>query len=246
MNGRILKASVLGSAAMAAGCAMSSVVHQPTQDTAPRLTQQQARSLFMTSMAKAREEKCMSTTFPRYVVTALRADSFEINGGGICRFADADIAAIRDPCGLYVRTCGSAFFFFADEADARAAVNAAYVLKHGLYSDAGVDFADVVRQYRGTRPKPVLSEEARKFKVQAEFAISQKRFSDALSHYSSALEAAPWWPEGHFNSALIFAETEDYESAIASMQRYLQLVPEAPDARAAQDRVYQWQSMLPR
>jgi hypothetical protein len=57
------------------------------------------------------------------------------------------------------------------------------------------------------------------------------------------LDIAPWWPEGHFNRALIMGETKKYWDAMREMKRYLLLVPDAPDARAAQDKIYQWESV---
>jgi len=102
-------------------------------------------------------------------------------------------------------------------------------------------FQDVAAQYRAANPKPKLPEEAYKFKVQAEFAIQEKQFDKAAGLYGKALEVAPWWPEGHFNRALILGETKKYRKAMSEMKRYLLLVPDAPDARAAQNMIYQWE-----
>jgi tetratricopeptide (TPR) repeat protein len=80
--------------------------------------------------------------------------------------------------------------------------------------------------------------------VQAEFAFEQKRLQDAARLYAEALKIAPWWPEGRFNRALLLAEVGQYRGAISEMRRYLQLVPDAPGARAAQDRIYRWESAM--
>lgn len=98
-----------------------------------------------------------------------------------------------------------------------------------------------VRRYREMPAKPALPEEARRFKVQAEAAVAQKEFAEAADRYRDALRVAPWWPEGHFNRALILGETGRYRNAIDEMKKYLALVPDAPDARAAQDKVYEWE-----
>ncbi len=105
-------------------------------------------------------------------------------------------------------------------------------------------FAEVARSYRAAAVKPTLPEEARKFKVQAEYAFNKKEFDGAVMRYQAALDKAPWWPEGHFNRALILSELSRYREAIVEMKKYLTLVPEAPDVRAAQDRIYQWESEL--
>ena len=89
--------------------------------------------------------------------------------------------------------------------------------------------------------KFVFSEDARKYKVQAEGAVRDKKFNDAANLYGEALKVAPWWPEGHFNRALVLSETGDYDTAMREMKHYLQLAPDAPNARAAQDKIYDWE-----
>lgn len=110
-----------------------------------------------------------------------------------------------------------------------------------LADDTNDPFQEVVAKYRAANPKPRLPEEARKFKVQAEFAVQKKLFDQALELYGKALEIAPWWPEGHYNRALILGEMNKYRDGMSEMKRYLLLVPNAPDARAAQDKIYQWE-----
>jgi hypothetical protein len=103
-------------------------------------------------------------------------------------------------------------------------------------------FLEVVRDYQSSAAKPALSEEARAFKVQAEAAVNEKKFEYAVDLYGHALQLAPWWPEGHFNRAILLGEVDAFGLAEIEMQRYLALVPDAPDARAAQDKIYVWQS----
>jgi hypothetical protein len=102
-------------------------------------------------------------------------------------------------------------------------------------------FAEVVRVYRAAATKPPLPEEVRRLRVQAEGAIRDKDFDEAAELYEQGLTLAPWWPEGHFNRALVLSETYEFSDAIAEMKRYLALVPDAPDARAAQDKIYDWE-----
>ena len=102
---------------------------------------------------------------------------------------------------------------------------------------------DTPREITLTRAamKFVFSEDARKYKVQAEGAVRDKRFKDSAKLYRLALRLAPWWPEGHFNRALVLSETGDYVEAMREMKYYLQLAPDAPNARAAQDKIYEWE-----
>ena len=109
--------------------------------------------------------------------------------------------------------------------------------------NANDPFQQVVNQYRAANPKPAMPEMARKYKVQAEFAVQEKRLEQAVEFYGKALDIVPWWPEGHYNLALVLGETKKYRDAMREMKRYLLLAPDAAEARAAQDRIYQWESV---
>ena len=112
------------------------------------------------------------------------------------------------------------------------------------YADNGsAEFQEVVNKYHAANPKPEMPELARKFRVQAEFAAQEKRLDKAIELYRKALDIVPWWPEGHYNLALVLGETKKYRDAMAEMQRYLLLSPAAPEARTAQDKIYQWESV---
>ena len=67
------------------------------------------------------------------------------------------------------------------------------------------------------------------------------RDAQASERYEQALNIAPWWADGHFNRALLLGEAEDYAEAVPEMKKYLVLEPNAKDARAAQDKLYQWE-----
>jgi tetratricopeptide (TPR) repeat protein len=92
-----------------------------------------------------------------------------------------------------------------------------------------------------SKAKPILSEEARRLKVQAEGAVRDKKFKDAAEFYGELLRIAPWWPEGYFNRAVIFGELKKFPMAIQEMKRYLLLAPNAPNARTVQDNIYEWE-----
>lgn len=126
-------------------------------------------------------------------------------------------------------------------------VNAFFVLKQNAITEKKVadevdsQFAASLTDYRKkVDSNAVLPEEASKYKVQAEGAVRDKEFDDAADLYSKALKIVPWWPVGHFNRALVLGETGDYELAKREMNYYQQLVPDAPNARAAQDKIYEW------
>lgn len=123
--------------------------------------------------------------------------------------------------------------------------DAIYALRYYRLEEAtiGNQFHDVVVKYRALEVKPALSEDVRKYRVQAEFAAKQKRYDDAIQFYGQGIKLAPWWAQGHFNRALLLAEKSRFREASTAMSKYLQLEPNAPDARAAQDKIYQWESI---
>lgn len=102
-------------------------------------------------------------------------------------------------------------------------------------------FQVVVSNFQKATAKPQFPEEARRYKVQAEGAVRDKDFKDAVDLYAQALQIAPWWPEGHYSRALVLEETKEYDAAIIEMTRYLALVPKAQNARDAQDKIYDWE-----
>ena len=105
----------------------------------------------------------------------------------------------------------------------------------------GKQFTPIASQYRASNSKPALSEEIRRFQVMAVSAVQEKRFGDAANDYISGLKIAPWWPQGHFNVAILLGQMHFYDEAIDHMKKYLLLVPDAPNARAAQDQIYRWE-----
>lgn len=109
------------------------------------------------------------------------------------------------------------------------------------FTDPATDniFLDAVTRYRA-EPQPHM-ETLRRVQVQVESAIKTHNTIAAATLYRDALRNAPGWPDGHFNLALLYGELEFYAEAVNAMKKYLYLVPNAPDARAAQDKIYEWE-----
>ncbi len=145
---------------------------------------------------------------------------------------------------------GLAYRFVRDQEEvARRCADALYVLRRGVPAETAEEaetFKVVVEKYRAAAPPPEFPEEARRARVQAESALRDKRLDDAVERYEEALKIAAWWPEGRFNRALILGDLERYAEAMREMKRYLALVPEAPNARAAQDKIYEWEDKVSR
>jgi tetratricopeptide (TPR) repeat protein len=105
-------------------------------------------------------------------------------------------------------------------------------------------FQAVVDQYRAMAVKPPVSEEQRRYIVQANALTQKKDYAQAVSLYEKALEISPFsYPAAYYNMALLSAQDGRYTAAIINMKKYLLLVPEAEDARAAQDKIYEWEAL---
>lgn len=105
-------------------------------------------------------------------------------------------------------------------------------------------FQNVALSFRSAATKPTIPENARMYTLQAEESIRNKEFEEAAYRYCEALKVAPWFAQAHFNRALVLAEINEFGFAAKEMKRYLALVPNAPDASAAQKQIYIWQGKV--
>ncbi len=106
-------------------------------------------------------------------------------------------------------------------------------------------FLQKIKEYRALSVKPPLSEELRKFIVQANLFSQQKNYSKAIELYRKVIDTdAVAYPAGYSNLALLSAQVNDFKAAITYMKWYLLLEPEASDARSAQDKIYEWEAMI--
>lgn len=108
----------------------------------------------------------------------------------------------------------------------------------------GTQFKERASAWRAAAVKPAMPEEAREHQVLAENAYREKDLRKTIEEYEAGLEIFPTWPEGQFNVALICGETGNYDCAVEHMQDYLELVPTAPDAQAAADKLIVWKDKL--
>jgi len=113
------------------------------------------------------------------------------------------------------------------------------------YDTQLTQFEPTAEKYRTLTVKPTISEAQREFIVQANLLNQQKRYDKAIELYNRAIELDPTsYPAAYSNLALLSAQLRDYNFAIYSMKKYLMLVPEAEDARSAQDKIYEWKMSL--
>jgi len=106
------------------------------------------------------------------------------------------------------------------------------------------EFKPKAAQWRQLAAKPELPAEAHRHQVLAENAYQSKDIGKTIMEYEAALRAYPLWPEGHYNLATLAGEIggrPGYDIAIFHMKAYLELLPDAPDARAAKDSIIIWE-----
>ncbi len=106
-------------------------------------------------------------------------------------------------------------------------------------------FESKAAEYRALKVKPLVSEEQREYIVQANALNHKKDYAGALDLYLKAVVIdSTSYPGAYFNMALLSAQVKRFDSAITYMKQYLMLVPDAKDARSAQDKIYEWKLML--
>jgi|GEM_PF-1183170 len=93
--------------------------------------------------------------------------------------------------------------------------------------------------------KPAVAEETRRLLVKAKVLVEEKDYRGAIDLYAQAYRQAPWHAQLFYDRALLIgqiARTQaDFDAAMAEMRRFLTLAPDSPDARAAQDKIYEWE-----
>lgn len=95
--------------------------------------------------------------------------------------------------------------------------------------------------YPKLKVKPTVPEYVRRFTVQANSFVEEKKYNDAIEKYQLSLGITPYYPFAHFNLAMLYSTVGQYKKAIEQMNVYLKLAPDATDARAAQDKIYEWE-----
>lgn len=145
------------------------------------------------------------------------------------------------------------YVHWKSEADARHFLDGVRTMKYYASSRPLADdtapfaeFRKMASTWRALPVKPPLPEQAQQFRVLAEDALRNKDLDKTADYYDQGLAIAPLWPQAHFNLALLYGELETYSLAVLHMKRYLELVPDAPDARSAREQMIIWQSKLPK
>jgi hypothetical protein len=113
-----------------------------------------------------------------------------------------------------------------------------------VYEESAKEFAKfsvLAKAWREMAVKPPLPEDVQRSRIMAEDAFNNKDFGKAAEYYEKGLEVEPLWPQGQFNAAILRGELQDYLMAAFHMKCYLELVPDAPNAKAAREKIYLWE-----
>jgi tetratricopeptide (TPR) repeat protein len=137
---------------------------------------------------------------------------------------------------------GSNAFYWSDESAANDFTDAFNRLLYAAYQDEDfLEFHAAAVAWRQNPVKPPLGPVAERHRILAENAIKEHNLAAAVEHYQGALAAQPMWPEGWFNLALIYGEQNNYRDATDRMRHYLELLPDAPDAKGAREQIVIWE-----
>jgi len=118
------------------------------------------------------------------------------------------------------------------------------ILKSNLNPDEKADLklSKFKNEFEKNGALKEINEEQRKYIVQANASNEAKEYTNALLLYRKVLDVNKFaYPEAYFNMALILSHLEFYYQATYAMKAYLILVPQAEDARKAQDKIYEWE-----
>jgi len=143
------------------------------------------------------------------------------------------------------RYLGGYAFDWPDEAEAQSFSDAfnrlVYAAHHHEDEQVFATFSAAAKAWRENPAKPPLSPEADRERILGENAIKEKNLESAIEHFENGVGIQPMWPAGWFNLALIYAEETNYADATDRMRHYLELAPDAPDAKDAREQMIIWE-----
>lgn len=106
-------------------------------------------------------------------------------------------------------------------------------------------FEKIAKTYHSLKEKPSISEEQRKFIVQANAFAQIGYYDKAIEHYVQVLEINQTsYPEAYFNLALLLGQMNRYHAAISFMKKHLLLAPNSTDEKKANDKIKDWEIMI--
>ena len=129
--------------------------------------------------------------------------------------------------------------------DAFKNLDTAWLYVPGLTKE-DTDLKDTIKArlfyvYPLMKSKPEITEQVRKYVVQASGATQEKKYDEAIELWSTTLKITPYFPMAYYNRALLYDMQGYTIFSISDMENYLKLAPDASDARSARDKIYAWE-----
>jgi hypothetical protein len=135
--------------------------------------------------------------------------------------------------------------------DVKRFVEALEVLKKNAKSPVGAEEQELAEfhtralQWRALSEKPALPDAVHREEVLARNSLQADQNPEvALAHFEKGLSIEPLWPAGQLGAATICGELQRYECAVLHAERFLDLVPEAPQAETLRDKLIIWKDKL--
>lgn len=100
----------------------------------------------------------------------------------------------------------------------------------------------VIRLAQSFDPPPAIPKEAERFMVRGQAALEDAKgpedFQAAVTEFSEAVNAAPWWADAYYNLGIAQGKLDQFDEAIQNLKWYLVAAPNAPDAKGVENEIY--------
>jgi len=101
----------------------------------------------------------------------------------------------------------------------------------------------IIRHVQAMKQKPAIPEETERRMARGSAAVkgakNEKDFQDAAAEFEKASLAAPWLPAVYYNLGITQDKAGKYKEAIQSLKLYLLAAPDASDAKAVKNLIYE-------
>lgn len=119
-------------------------------------------------------------------------------------------------------------------------------LETTTYDEKLNQFKDLLARNKN-QVNETISEEQRKYVVQANYYNDKMNYDKALEFYEQAVNDNPFnYQAAYYNMALIASQKHitDYAYAVFNMKKYILLVSNSEDTRKEQDQIYKWEAEI--